>query len=174
MHGFSSALAGFGPAEFVYGARMTKDIDPMSAEWSDALHAAIMAIVGHINRPEPDARILSDAGIALEPWLMPALSRIGLNGPLSVVELGHLLGKDHSSVSRQVTKLETLGLVERNPSDEDKRVKLLAPSALGVTMLRRIRQARRQAMAQWFKSWSEKDRTTLLRLMNRMIDQAGQ
>lgn len=140
--------------------------------WADQLHASFLDIVGIINRPEPDAAVLAEAGVQLDRALFPLLSRLGLHAPISVVELGLVAGKDHSTVSRQVGKLEALGLVARTPVGGDQRVRLLAPTAEGEVMLEKLRIARRAVIARWFNDWNEDDKAQLLNLLQRMLTAA--
>jgi DNA-binding MarR family transcriptional regulator len=147
---------------------MSDDLDA----WTDELHAAFLALVGLFNRPEPDAMLLAAAGVKLDRALLPLLSRIGLSAPVSVVELGHLTSKDHSTVSRQVAKLEELGLISRQASPADQRVRLLVPSERGAEILAQLRVARRRAIRQAMSEWSAKDRADLLRLVRRVVDEA--
>src|SRR5580658_3200787 len=79
---------------FVHNTWMSIPTD----QWADQLHAVFLAMVGYFNRPEPDAMMIVAAGIKLDRALFPLLSRIGLAGKISVVELGHITGKDHSTV----------------------------------------------------------------------------
>lgn len=138
-------------------------------DFADQLHAAFLHLVGLFNRPEPDAAMLAEAGVSLDRALFPLLSRLGLGRPLSVVELGHLAGKDHSTVSRQVAKLEALGLVRRVPSPDDARVRLLVPSEEGEVLLEKFRRTRREAVGRWFADWSAEDRAKLIELLHRML-----
>jgi DNA-binding MarR family transcriptional regulator len=138
-------------------------------DFSDALHAAFMDLVGLLNRPEPDEVMLALAGVQLDRALFPLLSRIGLKAPISVVELGKVSGKDHSTVSRQVARLEELGLVERVPSPTDQRVRLLAPSAKGAEMVGKLRIARRKAIGQWTRDWDRADRQKFLETLQMIV-----
>src|ERR1700722_16216397 len=98
-------------------------------DWSDELHAVLLQLNGYMNRPDLDQAFLARAGVKLDRALFPLLTRIGRSHPIGVVELANLVSRDHSVVSRQVAKLEALGLVERQDSKDDQRVRLLAPSA---------------------------------------------
>jgi DNA-binding MarR family transcriptional regulator len=149
---------------FVHNTWMSIPTD----QWADQLHAVFLAMVGYFNRPEPDAMMIVAAGIKLDRALFPLLSRIGLAGKISVVELGHITGKDHSTVSRQVAKLERLGLVKRAPDPKDGRVSHLVPTADGEKLLGQLRTARRAAIRCWFADWSAADRKMLLTLLTRV------
>jgi DNA-binding MarR family transcriptional regulator len=136
--------------------------------WADELHAVFLQISGFINRPDIDVAFLRRADVKLDRALFPLLSRIGLNTPIGVVELGNLVGRDHSTISRQVAKLEALGLIERYLDPADQRIRLLHPTVAGYKMLRHFRQARRNLMAENFSDWSQADLDTLVTLLQRM------
>lgn len=155
-------------SRFVHSARMSRSDD----DFADALHAAFIDMIGLFNRPEPDAAMLAAAGVDLDRALFPLLSRIGLKAPISVVELGKLVGKDHSTVSRQVAKLETLGLIERSFSEADQRVRLVVPSAKGEAVLEKLRIARRRAITHWVKDWDHAEREKFLETLE-MMARAG-
>jgi len=138
-------------------------------EWADELHEAFMDLVGLFNRPEPDAAILEAAGVTLDRALFPLLSRIGVKAPISVVELADNCGKDHSTVSRQVAKLESLGLVERGAAEHDQRVRHLVPSKAGRAVIAKLRQARRKAIAGWARDWDRDQRETFLATLQTIV-----
>ncbi len=150
----------------VYYARMT--------HWTDELHAILLQISGVMTRPDVDARFLARTGVKLDRALFPLLSRIGLTGPIGAVELAALVGRDHSTVSRQTAKLEELGLVERSPSASDGRIRLLRPSAAGKRMLAEFARTRRKMMEEHFRDWSAQERTQLLRLLRKMAVNASE
>ena len=87
------------------------------------LHGALIDIVGVMNRPQGDERMVREAGIALDGALFPLLVGIERRGPIGVVDLADRVGRDYTTVSRQVAKLESLGLVERQASAADRRVR---------------------------------------------------
>jgi DNA-binding MarR family transcriptional regulator len=154
-----------GATEFVYNARMD--------EWSDELHAVFQQLSAAANRPDYDAAFVARAGVKLDRALFPLLSRIGVTGPVSTGELAGAVGRDHSTVSRQVAKLEALGLVQRSPVAGDGRVRLLRPTAAGQAMLDEFRIARRAMMREHFADWTQNERETLLRLLRKAFGPAG-
>jgi DNA-binding MarR family transcriptional regulator len=142
------------------------------ARMSAAIHRALFTLAGLMNRPEPDAELTSAAGISLEAGLLPLLVRVGLQGPIGVVQAAELLGRDHSTVSRQVARLEAQGLVARTPSPQDGRLKLAEVTPAGRKALDAIDAARRQLMEAALASWSAADRRNLERLLTKLADQA--
>ena len=88
------------------------------------LREALLDINGILNRPQPDAALIATAGVDLDRALFPVLVRVERRGPLGIVELAELCGRDfYTTVSRQVAKLESLGLVGRQVNAQDARVK---------------------------------------------------
>ena len=138
------------------------------SDWSDELHAVLLQIHGYMNRPDLDQAFLARAGVKLDRALFPLLSRIGRSHPIGVVELAGLVGRGHSTVSRQVAKLESLGLVERQAAEGDQRVRLLEPSATGWTMLNRFALARRKFLGKRLEGWTDEERLMLLDLLTRL------
>ena len=141
--------------------------------WTDELHAILLQVSGVMNRPDVDARFLARTGVKLDRALFPLLTRIGVAGPIGAVELAALVGRDHSTVSRQTARLEELGLIERAPSPTDGRIRLLQPSAAGKRMLANFARTRRKLMEEHFKDWSEQEKAQLLRLLKKMTRSAG-
>jgi DNA-binding MarR family transcriptional regulator len=147
---------------FVHIARMNN--------WSDDIHAVLLRLNGYMNRPDIDQAFLARSGVKLERALFPLLTRIGLRRPISVVELASLVGRDHSTVSRQVAKLEALGLVVRQTAKNDQRVRLLSPSASGRKMLGQFSRVRRAFLDDRLGSWTDEERAKLLELLRRFSE----
>jgi DNA-binding MarR family transcriptional regulator len=144
---------------FVHNARMS--------DWSDDIHAVLLQLNGYMNRPDLDQAFLRRAGVKLDRALFPLLTRIGLYHPISVVELAGLVGRNHSTVSRQSAKLEALGLVQRRAAKGDLRVRLLEPSVSGRKMLDQFASARRTFVNKRLGDWTDEERATLLDLLRR-------
>src|ERR1700744_3796684 len=98
------------------------------------LHDALFDLVGLLNRAGPDEALMRAAGVSLDQALFPLLVRVERRGPLGVVDPADRAGRDYSTVSRQVAKRETLGLVERRASLADRRVNEAVVSARGKAM----------------------------------------
>src|SRR3546814_6428928 len=74
------------------------------------LHSALIDIVSVMNRPQRDEAMVREAGISLDRALFPLLVGIERFGPIGVVEMADRVGRDYTTVSRQVAKLESMGL----------------------------------------------------------------
>jgi DNA-binding MarR family transcriptional regulator len=135
-----------------------------------ALHGALIDIVAVMNRPQRDEAMIKEAGIKLDRALFPLLVLIERLGPIGVVELADRVGRDYTTVSRQVAKLDELGLVDRRESKADKRVREAIVTSKGKTMTDRIDAARERIGRSIFGSWDGQDIDDLVRLMRKFAD----
>jgi DNA-binding MarR family transcriptional regulator len=132
------------------------------------LHEALLQIVGVLNRPQGDNAILSRAGVSLDTALFPLLVRVSMQRNLTIGELADQVGRDYSTVSRQVTRLQELGLVRSEPSETDRRRRLLGVTAAGRSTVRKIDRARKSVMSEALDGWSEAEIAELARLTTRL------
>ncbi|MCP3707732.1 MarR family transcriptional regulator [Paraburkholderia sp. CNPSo 3274] len=134
------------------------------------LHEALLEIVGVMNRPQRDEAMIREAGISLDRALFPLLVLVERLGPIGVVELADRVGRDYTTVSRQVAKLESLGLIQRQESTIDRRVREAVVTEQGKAMTDRIDEARKRIAQAIFATWDEDDVETLARLMRKFAD----
>lgn len=134
------------------------------------LHEALLDLVGFINRPQNDAILLRDAGVSLDRALFPLLVRITRRGPLGVGELADLVGRDYTTVSRQVAKLENLGLITRQSGKTDRRVTEAVVTENGQAVSELFDAARERLAQRALADWSEQDLKDLTRLLRRFTD----
>jgi DNA-binding MarR family transcriptional regulator len=134
------------------------------------LHGSLLEIVSVMNRPQRDEAMVREAGISLDRALFPLLVGIERLGPIGVVDLADRAGRDYTTVSRQVAKLESLGLVQRRPSATDRRVSEAVVTAKGKSMTDRVDAARERIGIEIFKSWDPEDLDNLVRLMRKFAD----
>ncbi len=134
------------------------------------LHRALLDIVAVMNRPQRDELLIKAAGIPLDRALFPLLVGVGRFGPIGVVELADRVGRDYTTVSRQVAKLEALGLVERQAGAGDRRVRAAVITAKGKVMTDAIDAARDRIGRAIFETWREEEIDELVRLRRKFAD----
>jgi DNA-binding IclR family transcriptional regulator len=89
---------------------------------------------------------LREAGVSLDRALFPLLVRLSAASAMRVAKLAEQVGRDPSTVSRQLVKLEQLGLVRRPAACDDLRVRDSASFTLAPLALRALRVRRRVAV----------------------------
>ena len=136
------------------------------------LREALLDLTGVINRPQPDAALIEVAGVELDRALFPLLARVERRGPLGIKELAELCGRDYTTVSRQVAKLEELGLVARQVNAADARIKEAIVTDAGRTMTRALDVAREKLFTAVLADWAPQDVATLAGLLRQLADSA--
>jgi DNA-binding MarR family transcriptional regulator len=134
------------------------------------LHGAVLDIVSVMNRPQRDEQMVKAAGIPLDRALFPLLVGIERFGPIGVVDLADRAGRDYTTVSRQVTKLESLGLIERRADIGDRRVSAAVVTPKGKAMTDAVDATRERIGRAIFATWDARDIDELVRLMRKFAD----
>jgi DNA-binding MarR family transcriptional regulator len=134
------------------------------------LHGAVLDIVAAMNRPQRDEFLIRAAGIRLDRALFPLLVGVERFGPIGIVDLAERVGRDYTTVSRQVARLEGLGLVRRQSSATDRRVRQAAVTPKGKAMTDLVDAARERIVRRILASWNARDVEALVRLMRKFAD----
>jgi DNA-binding MarR family transcriptional regulator len=134
------------------------------------LHSSVLDIVGIFNSPERDAANLESAGLTLERALFPLLVLIAKYGPIGVVDVATRVGRDYTTASRQVARLEQLGLVTRRARPGDRRTREATLTPQGKAATDAVDAARERLALRMFRNWSRADYDQLLRLTRMLAD----
>jgi len=136
----------------------------------DDLHDALLGIVGAFNRPQRDEIMIKDSGINLDRALFPLLVLIGRFGPMGVGELADRVGRDYTTVSRQITKLEQTGLARRQKNEKDKRINEAVITPEGKVMTDKIDETRARIYGSIFQNWPNDESAELERLLKKLMN----
>ncbi len=98
------------------------------------------------------------------------LAHIVESGPVRLSTLAELACVDTSTVSRQITQLETQLLVTRQTDPADGRAALLVATDAGTKLLAQTREARTRFVRAVVEDWPANDRRELGRLLARFND----
>jgi DNA-binding MarR family transcriptional regulator len=134
------------------------------------LHESLIDIVSVFNRPQNDIILLREADVSLDRALFPLLVTIQRRGPIAISELADRVGRDYTTVSRQVAKLATLGLVMRRAGEADRRVTEAIVTNKGQTMSNALDVARERLSGIALARWSANDLKNLSQLLRRFAD----
>jgi len=133
-------------------------------------HGALLDIISVMNHPQRDEALLAAANVKLDQALFPLLVTIGRYSPSGVVELADRLGRDYTTVSRQVKRLEALGLAQKQPAEHDKRISEVTLTEQGKALTNSIDDARQTLMNRIFAGWPEEEISELFRLVRKYAD----
>lgn len=136
----------------------------------EKLGGALVDLIGFLNSPQRDDALLREAGVSLDRALFPLLVALGARGALGVAELADLVGRDHTTVSRQLAKIEMLALIERCEGERDRRRRAAQLTDDGRKIVHAITDARRRLLSMALAPWSEADGAALADLNRRFAD----
>jgi DNA-binding MarR family transcriptional regulator len=138
------------------------------------LHRSLLDIVGAMNRPQIDETMLALAGLHLERALFTPLVLVAKLGPIGVVRLADRVGRDYTTVSRQIARLEELGLIKRRVSTADRRTREALITQKGKMATDAVDLAREEIALTLFKGWPRRDFDELVRLMRMLADRLNE
>ena len=133
---------------------------------------ALFDLIGLINQPQRDSALLKVAGVSLDRALLPLLVVIGRRDTIGIMELAGLVGRDHSTVSRQVATLGRLGLVTRHAGTSDGRERKVVATQEGLSIVHALDAARERLLQPILAQWDEQDWKTFVSLLRRFADDA--
>jgi DNA-binding MarR family transcriptional regulator len=88
--------------------------------------------------------------------------------PIRAADVVERTGLDKSTVSRQIARLEELGLVERVADPHDGRARQVQLTEVGTDRLNKVRSDRRARMRAIFDKWTTADISTFSGLLGRL------
>jgi len=133
---------------------------------------ALFDLIGLINQPHRDSALLQEAGVSLDRALFPLLVVIGRRDAVGIMELAGLVGRDHTTVSRQVATLERLGLVMRRSGTRDGRERKVLATQEGQVIVSALDAAREKMVRPIVSQWEEQDWQLFVALLRRFADDA--
>jgi DNA-binding MarR family transcriptional regulator len=136
----------------------------------DAIAAALIELTGYLNSPRQDDVLLNEAGVSLDRALFPLLVRLSSARSMAVAQLADRVGRDPSTVSRQLAKLEELRLIKRPLTNEDMRVRKATITKAGLRAITAITEARRKLLHQLIRDWSKEERDMFPKLAQKLAD----
>lgn len=136
----------------------------------DTVARALVDLLGFFSSPQRVDLLLKEADVVLDRALVPLLVAIATRGTLSVAALADQVGRDSTTVSRQLAKLAQLGLVAKGAGESDRRIRMVTLSPAGDGLARSVAAARRRLLARALAAWSEDDLADLGRLNARFVE----
>ena len=106
----------------------------------------------------------------LTPVQYAALVAIRTHPGIDATRLSAVIAFDRSTLGNVIERLEAKQLIERKPSRQDKRVKLLYLTKTGAALLRDIMPSVDRAQARMLQPLKAADRRTLMALLTQLVD----
>ena len=106
----------------------------------------------------------------LTPVQYAALVAIHAHPGIDATRLSAVIAFDRSTLGNVIERIEGKGLVERTPSPDDRRIKLLYLTRSGAALLRDIVPAVDRAQARMLQPLKPADRKALMLLLSQLVD----
>ena len=106
----------------------------------------------------------------LTPVQFASLVAIRTHPGIDATRLSAVIAFDRSTLGSVIERLEAKDYIERKPSREDKRVKLLHLTKVGAALLRDIMPSVDRAQARMLLPLKPTERKTLLTLLTQLVD----
>ena len=106
----------------------------------------------------------------LTPVQYAALIAIHTHPGIDATRLSAVIAFDRSTLGSVIERLESKGLIDRAPSSQDKRVKLLTITKSGAIILREIVPSVDRAQSRMLQPLKVADRKTLMALLSQLVD----
>ena len=105
----------------------------------------------------------------LTPVQYAALSKVGLTPGVDQRTLARSIGLDTSTIAGVVDRLEARGLMQRQPSLEDRRVRLLSLTQDGRNLLRAIEPDMLRAQQRILQPLPAAERDAFMRMLRKLV-----
>ena len=106
----------------------------------------------------------------LTPVQYAALVAIQTHPGIDATRLSAVIAFDRSTLGNVIERLETKLYIERKPSREDRRIKLLYLTKAGAALLRDVMPSVDRAQARMLQPLKPPDRKALLALLTQLVD----
>ena len=110
------------------------------------------------------------AAFDLTPVQYAAMAAIRENPGIDATRLSSLIAFDRSTLGSVLERLEARKLVERYPSQEDKRIKVLKLAGAGAALLKRAEAAVRRAQDRILAPLPPDQRDQFMELLSKLVD----
>jgi DNA-binding MarR family transcriptional regulator len=145
------------------------DLEAVAAA-AAALERAVPMLVRWFTRSDVRRSMLADTDPALsatDAWL---LGRITDTGPVRLSGLADWQQVDRSTMTTEVRRLETLGLVARAPDPSDGRAVLVRATRAGAARHRRTKERARREYTQLLAGWPAEDLQQVAHVAARLVE----
>jgi DNA-binding MarR family transcriptional regulator len=137
------------------------------------LDQVLRTITRHLRGAAFATKVGEKAKVQLEPSLYTLLTRIGDSQPVRAAVLADSLGVTPSTISRQVTQLESRGLVKRAADPADGRALILRLTPQGAKVRQRLQDAWASILSNMVGDWGKKDVDALVGALGRFETALG-
>lgn len=135
--------------------------------------ASLTHLMALWSSPATQSRVARDAGVEIDPVDISPVYMLGLRGPCRASEVAASLHVTRPTMSKQLTRLEAAGLIERRDDPDDRRATIIALSPAGVDAHTRLVERGRAMMHSALRDWPPAEATQFAAQFTRFVDALG-
>ncbi|BFV61113.1 hypothetical protein KCMC57_up62170 [Kitasatospora sp. CMC57] len=139
----------------------------MKNEVCNEIADALGVLLRRTTRTQLHRRLTEGMGDELDELTYPVLSALARTGPRSAADLAPEVGLDRSGVTRRATRLESAGLVRREPDPKDRRAHLLVLTEEGQQAVVQLRERLADHIAAGLAAWPPGEAEAFARQLRR-------
>jgi MarR family transcriptional regulator, lower aerobic nicotinate degradation pathway regulator len=148
----------------------------LSKKQNEAVEAKLTQLPGHYIRrlQQVAVAIFMDEtqAFGITPVQFAALAAVQQQPDIDQRTLAQHISFDTSTIGGVIDRLEARGLMLRNASPDDKRVRLLSLTSEGEKLLRKVNPAMQRAQERILQPLSQADKTKFMKLVKLLVDDA--
>lgn len=118
----------------------------MNNQQIQTFYEQLIELAYFFNQPQNDQALIKAAHVQLDYKLFPLFATIARQQPTNVQNLALFLGASHSTISRQLDRLEHAKLITTQINAHDSRKREVQLSELGQTLNQNLTQTRLQTI----------------------------
>ncbi|MGN5382331.1 MarR family transcriptional regulator [Streptomyces sp. MUSC 14] len=139
----------------------------MSNEVGHEIADVLGILLRRTTRAQLHKKLTEGMGEAVDELTYPVLSALARTGPRSAAELAPDVGLDRSGVTRRGSRLESAGLVRRQPDPSDRRAHLLVLTEQGERAVEELRTRLAAHIMASLASWAPGEAEAFARNLRR-------
>jgi MarR family transcriptional regulator, lower aerobic nicotinate degradation pathway regulator len=143
------------------------DLAPKSADWPLSTRPGFL--LRRLHQIHISLFMEACAEFRITPLQYSVLSILAASGPTDQTKLSAAVALDRTTTTGIVKRLHARGLMRRVTSEKDRRAQLCSLTTAGRTLLVRMESSARKAHWDTLAPLSRNERTTLLRLLVRLV-----
>ncbi|MEN3348990.1 MAG: MarR family transcriptional regulator, lower aerobic nicotinate degradation pathway regulator [Bradyrhizobium sp.] len=143
--------------------------EPLALDIDLLLHRKPGHLIRRLQQMAVSIFLEETAEFEVTPVQYAAIAAVSVYPGIDQLRLANAIGFDRTTISGVIDRLEAKGLVVRQVSEEDRRAKLLFPTAAGERLLQEIQDATERVQQRILAPLNAGEQKSFLEFLNRLV-----
>lgn len=135
--------------------------------------AALTHLMARWSSTATQSRVAKDAGVEIDSADISPVYMLGLRGPSRASDVAASLHITRPTMSKQLARLESAGLIERRADPHDRRATIIALSAAGIEAHVRLVERGQEMVHSALRDWPAAEAAQFAAQFTRFVDALG-